>query len=258
MADFEHITWQQAGGVGRLALNNPPLNVMTIAMMREIGAALDAAVDDSSLKVLVFEAAAGCKAFSAGVDVADHTADRVGEMIETFHHIFRVLARLEIPTLAIVDGAALGGGCELALFCDMVLASERASFGQPEIQVGVLPPIAAIALPSIVGPKRAAQLLLTGQRIDAAEAHRIGLVNHVLPPDDLPAAAEELLASLAALSGAALRLGKRAIRIGGADAFEARLDEVERLYLDDLMNTHDAHEGLAAFVEKRDPVWTDS
>lgn len=258
MSDSQLITWSQSGGVGRLALNSPPLNVMTIPMMREIGAVLDTLVDDRTLKALVFEAVDGSKAFSAGVDIADHTEDKVGDMLTTFHHIIRVLARLEIPTLAVVDGAALGGGCELALFCDMILASERATFGQPEIQVGVFPPIAAILLPSVVGSKKAVELLLTGNRIDAHEGLRIGLVNRVVPSEELDAATDEILASLTSLSGAALRLAKRAYRMGASDEFEARLTEVERLYVDDLMSTHDAHEGLAAFMEKRTPVWTDS
>jgi cyclohexa-1,5-dienecarbonyl-CoA hydratase len=258
MSDYQFITWSQSDGVGRLSLNSPPLNVLTIPMMREMDAAMDAAAEDSSLKALVFDAVEGSKAFSAGVDIADHTAEKVGDMIDTFHHVFRVLAQLEIPTLAVVNGAALGGGCELALFCDMIVASERAKFGQPEIQVGVFPPIAAVALPAIIGPKRAAELLMTGNRIGAEEALQMGLVNRVVPTEKLAEATDELLGALTSLSGAALRMTKRAYRIGNPDDFVARLTEVEKLYLGDLMDTHDAHEGLEAFMEKRAPVWTDS
>ena len=169
---FERIKFDVSDGVARLTLNKPPLNVLDIAMMREISTALEGLSDDAGIKVLVFEAVEGSKAFSAGVDVSEHTADMVGEMIEAFHRIFRLLDTLDVPTLAVVGGAALGGGCELALFCDMVLASEKASFGQPEIQVGVFPPLAAVALPGIIGPKKAMELLLTGDRIRAGLSKR--------------------------------------------------------------------------------------
>ena len=256
---FQHIAITKQDGVARLTLNKPPLNVLDIAMMREINGALEGLDGDPGVKVLVFQAAEGSKAFSAGVDVSEHTADKVEEMIEVFHRIFRLLDGLEVPTVAVVGGAALGGGCELALFCDMVIASEKASFGQPEIQVGVLPPIAAVALPEIVGPKKAMEMVLIGDRIRAAEAERLGLVNKVVPPEELQAAAEEFVGKLAKLSGAVLRLTKRAVRMGitHTGRFAEGLAAVEELYLGPLMATEDAHEGLAAFMEKRPPVWKD-
>lgn len=257
MTDFEHIIFEKSDGVARLTLNRPPLNVLNIAMMGEINTALEGLDTDPSVKVLVFEAAEGSKAFSAGVDVSEHTAEKVEEMIEVFHRIFHLLDELEIPTVAVVDGAALGGGCELVLFCDMVIASERASFGQPEIQVGVFPPIAVVALPAIVGPKKALEMVLIGDRIRAAEAERLGLVNKVVPPEELRAAADEFVGKLAGLSGAVLRLTKRAIRLGSIGSFADGLAAVEELYLGPLMATEDANEGLAAFMEKRKPVWKD-
>jgi len=257
MTDFKHIIFEKSDGVARLTLNRPPLNVLNIAMMREIIAALEELDGDPSVKVLVFEAAEGSKAFSAGVDVAEHTADMVEEMIEVFHRIFRLLDKLEIPTVAVVDGAALGGGCELVLFCDMIIASERASFGQPEIQVGVFPPVAVVALPEIVGPKKAMEMVLIGDRIRAAEALELGLVNKVVPPEELRAAADEFVGKLTRLSGAVLRLTKRAVRLGSVGSFAEGLAAVEELYLGPLMATEDANEGLAAFMEKRKPVWRD-
>jgi cyclohexa-1,5-dienecarbonyl-CoA hydratase len=253
--NFEHILFEVKAGIARLTLNKPPLNVLDIAMMREINTALDELDGDAGVKVLVFDAAEGSKAFSAGVDVTDHTADKVEEMIEVFHGIFRRLDQLELPTVAVVGGAALGGGCELVLFCDMVIASEKATFGQPEIQVGVLPPIAVAALPAIIGPKKAMEMVLIGDRIQAAEAERLGLVNKVVPPEELRAAADEFVGKLAKLSGAVLRLTKRAVRIGSAGSFADGLAAVEELYLGPLMETEDANEGLAAFMEKRSPVW---
>jgi cyclohexa-1,5-dienecarbonyl-CoA hydratase len=254
---FEFIRFELNQGVARLTLSKPPLNVLDIAMMREINAALERVSEDSVVKVLVFEAAEGSKAFSAGVDVSEHTADMVAEMIEVFHRIFRLLDALEVPTLAVVGGAALGGGCELALFCDMIIASEKASFGQPEIQVGVFAPVAAVALPGIIGPKKAFELLLTGDRIRAAEAEQLGLVNRVVPPGELRGAADELIGKLTKLSAAVLRLTKRAVRKGSAGRFDEGLSAAEELYLGPLMDTKDAHEGLAAFMERRAPVWDD-
>lgn len=254
---FQHIIFEKADGVARLTLNKPPLNVLDIAMMREINTALEDLQGEPSLKVLLFEAAEGSKAFSAGVDVSEHTAEMVGEMIEVFHRIFRLLNKLEIPTVAVVGGAALGGGCELALFCDMIIASEKASFGQPEIQVGVLPPIALVALPEIIGPKKAIEMVMIGDRIRADEAKQLGLVNHVVPPEELGKTTEEFVGKLAGLSGALLRLSKRAVRVGKGKSFEERLAAVEELYLGPMMATEDAHEGLAAFMEKRAPVWKD-
>jgi cyclohexa-1,5-dienecarbonyl-CoA hydratase len=255
--EFEHIIFEKQDGVARLTLNKPPLNVLDIAMMREIGSALERVGGDPSIKVLIFEAAEGSKAFSAGVDVSEHTADTVEEMIKVFHRMFRLLDKLEVPTVAVVASAALGGGCELVLFCDMVLASEKASFGQPEIQVGVFPPVAVVAWPGIIGPKKAMELLLTGDRIRAQEAARLGLVNKVVPTDELAAATDELVGKLTGLSGAILRLTKRAVRLGDAGSFAAGLDAVEELYLGPMMATEDAHEGLAAFTERRAPVWKD-
>jgi cyclohexa-1,5-dienecarbonyl-CoA hydratase len=256
--EFKHILFEKKDCAARLVLNKPPLNVLNIAMMREINAALESFSEtEGPTKVLVFEAIEGSKAFSAGVDVSEHTADMVDEMIEVFHRIFRLLDALDVPTLAVVGGAALGGGCELALFCDMIIASEKATFGQPEIQVGVLAPVAAVALSRIIGPKKTMELLLTGDRIRATEAERLGLVNKVVPPDELGAAADELVGRLSKLSAAALRLTKRAVQIGSVGRFDEGLMAVEELYLGPLMATEDAHEGLAAFMEKRVPAWKD-
>jgi cyclohexa-1,5-dienecarbonyl-CoA hydratase len=253
--EFQNIAFEKKDGVARLVLNKPPLNVLNIAMMREINTALESLGADTNTKVLVFEAAAGSRAFSAGVEIAEHTADKVDEMIEVFHRIFRLLDGLTVPTLAVVGGAALGGGCELALFCDMIVASEKASFGQPEIQVGVFPPVAAAALSGIIGPKKAMELLLTGDRIPAAEAERLGLVNKVVPVEELGAAADALVGKLVKLSAPVLRLTKHAVRAGSAGSFADGLAAVEQVYLGSLMATEDAQEGLAAFMEKRPPVW---
>ncbi len=254
---YKTINFQVDGAVARLALNSPPFNIINMAMMAEMVEALESLKDQPGVRALVIEAVEGSKAFSAGVDVADHTADKVHDMIYSFHRIFRLLDELNIPTLAVVNGAALGGGCELAIFCDMIVASERAKFGQPEIKVGVFPPIAAVMMARLMPRNLALELLLTGENIKADEAYRLGLVNRVAPPEELSAAADELIGKLTGLSGSILRYTRKAASLGATGSFAEALDAVEKLYLDDMMQAHDAHEGLDAFMEKRPPVWQD-
>jgi cyclohexa-1,5-dienecarbonyl-CoA hydratase len=241
------------GAVARLTLARPPLNVLTISMMEDLNAALDEAAARPAIKAVLLEAEG--KAFSAGVDVEDHMGDRVKPMLEAFHGIFRRLHALDCVTVAAVQGAALGGGAELATFCDLVVASESATIGQPEIKVGVFPPIAALHYPVRVGAQRALQLLLSGQVIGAAEALRIGLVDRVAPPDKLGETVEAEIARFTAQSAAVLRLTKRAVREAAGAPFEIALSRLEDLYQHELMATDDAHEGLKAFAEKRPPVW---
>jgi len=250
--DLQFIDWQFAGGVGRLTLKRPPLNVLNIAMIRELLAALEEAAREASLRVLVLRAQG--KLFSAGVDVADHTPDKVADMIPLFDKTCAALAGFPAPSLAVVHGHALGGGCEVALCCDLIVAAESANFGQPEIKLATLAPIAALRLPQLIGYRRAAEMLFTGETIDAPEAARIGLINRAVPADQLDGAVDDLVAKLSALSAPALRLGKRSLRLGhaGWDGMAA----IERIYLDELMSTADAREGLAAFMEKRAPAWT--
>jgi enoyl-CoA hydratase/carnithine racemase len=159
------------------------------------------------------------------------------------------------PAIAVVDGAALGGGCELVAGCDIVIASERARFGQPEVKLGVFPPVAAVLLPRVIGDKRARELILTGDLIDAAEAQRLGLVNTVVPPAQLEQKLQEVLAKLRELSAPALEATKRAMDLARGVSFEEALRRVEDLYLNELMKTEDAREGVRAFMEKRKPVW---
>lgn len=244
------------GAVFAITMCRPPLNILDIPALSALGDALEAAWDDPAARLVVLDAAADARAFSAGVDVADHTADRVADMIGSFHRVFRILDRVAVPTLAVVDGAALGGGCELAAAFDIVLASDRAKFGQPEIRLGAFAPVASILLPAAIGPKRAADWLFTGRTVTAAEAHGAGLVSRVVAAADLAATASALEEEIIASSGAALRLAKRALKAGcEAWCLQDRLAPIESLYLDDLMATHDIHEGLAAFADRRAPQW---
>jgi cyclohexa-1,5-dienecarbonyl-CoA hydratase len=197
------------------------------------------------------------KAFSVGAEVADHLGDLGPKMIAAFHQMFRLMDKLGVPSIAVVNGAALGGGCELALYCDMVIATERAKFGQPEIQVGVFPPIAALIFPRIMGRKKAMELILAGDTISAQDAYTLGLVNKVVPETSLSQEVEAFVAKFTKLSGIVLRLAKEAAFEGLNDDLDEGLRHIENIYLDKLMKTHDATEGLKAFLEKRKPTWKD-
>lgn len=250
---FELIHVTSNEGVAEITLDRPPLNVLTIEMIHELQTAVDQLSADKFLKALVVRATG--KAFCAGVDVADHVPERVDEMIRGFSRLFISLQRFPAPTIAAVHGAALGGGTELAIGCDIVLAGASARFGQPEITLGVFPPIAAAYFPRLVGRQQAARLIFTGAAITADEARGLGLVTDVAPDADLWPRLEDTLARFRGMSAVALRLAKRALLAGVDAGGEAALATIEDLYLGDLMQTSDAHEGIRAFIEKRPPVW---
>ncbi len=252
MEDYEFIKIDRTGGIATITLDRPPLNVLHGSMMAELNTALESMVSGDYAAV-VFRGRG--KAFCAGVDVADHTAEKVGEMIRQFHGIFRKLAATDALTLAAVQGAALGGGCELACFCDVVLASDRAKFGQPEVQVGVFPPVAACVFPLKVGLGKAVELTALGGTIHADEAERIGLVNRVYAADEFETSVDTYLDEIGKLSRPVVRMAKRATMLSAREAILDHLDLAERLYLNELMKLSDAHEGVAAFMEKRAPNW---
>ena len=243
-------------GVARVVLDRPPLNVLHVPMLQELDEVLTDLAADPELKLLVMTGEG--KAFCVGVDVADHTADRVELMIEAFHGVIRKLLLLEVPVVAAVNGAALGGGCELLLACDLVIASEKAKLGQPEIRLGVFPPVAAALMPRLIGRQRALDLVLTGRVIGAAEAREMGLVGRVVPVEGFDEAIAQYVGSLSSLSRPVLRLTKRTVVEGMAESLWDAFDRAEKRYLHELMELEDAHEGLAAFLEKREPVWRDA
>lgn len=252
---FKHIQTEIKDGVATLTLNRAPLNVLNIEMMEEINTCLEGLMKEKSLKLLVVQAVG--KAFSAGVDVGEHLGDLVHKMIEVFHKIFRLMDALKVPSIAVVNGSALGGGCELALYCDMVIATEKSKFGQPEIQVGVFPPIAALIFPRMVGRKKALELILSGDIISAQDALNLGLVNKIVPEASLVEEVNGFIEKFKKLSGIVLRLTKEAALAGLNDDMDQGLKTIEKIYLDRLMKTNDAIEGLKAFLDKRRPTWKD-
>lgn len=255
MTEFRFVRYTESYDTARITLARPPLNILTIDMMQELNAALARAATRPALKAVVF--AGEGKAFSAGVAIEDHLGDRVKPMLDVFHEIFRRLRRLDAVTIAAVRGAALGGGAELATFCDVVVATEDATFGQPEIKVGVLPPIAVLHYPVRIGAARTLALLLSGEIIPAAEAQRLGLVDRVVAGERLEEVVDAHVERFRAQSAAVLQLTKRAVRESLGRDFGEALASLEALYQYELMTTEDAGEGLRAFVEKRKPIWKD-
>ena len=241
--------------VARISLNNPPLNTLTIEMMGQITQAVNQAAREHGLCAIVFEVGPKCRAFSAGVALEDHTPEVAYQLIDSFHSIFRTLDFQSRPTVAIVPDSALGAGCELAAYCDIVIASEKARFGLPQIKMGVFPPLACVYFPRIVGQKRAREMILTGTLLTAEEARQCGLVSHVVPDDQLTKRADEVLDKLRSLSASVLETTRRALVECDGVPLEDALLKVEDLYLNQLMNLRDPREGLVAFLEKRQPSW---
>jgi len=189
------------------------------------------------------------------VDVGDHLGDLLPSMMAALGDLFVAFESVPQPIVAVVQGAALGGGLEVVLGCDLVVASEKATFGQPEIKLGVFAPPATVLLPRRIGLGPATGLLLTGESVGAAEARRLGLVNEVFPVEGFDAAAQAWIEKLLTLSGAALRRAKRAIGESSHLPVRQAHARLHDLYMNDLMATEDAHEGLRSFVEKRPADW---
>lgn len=250
---FEHVDLDSDGGVWRLVMDRPPLNILNIEMLDEINSVLETAAGDGSVKMLIITGRG--KAFSAGVDVAEHLPDKAELMLATFRRTFDLLASIEAPTLAAINGAALGGGCEVAIFCDMVIAVESATLGQPEVKLATLAPVAAALMPGLCGMKKALELLLTGDAISAREAQQLGLVNRVVAGEQLDAEIGSLARRMTGLSSAALRSIKKATVEGFRQSLFDRLDRADMICLDMLLNLEDTQEGLRAFLEKRQPAW---
>jgi cyclohexa-1,5-dienecarbonyl-CoA hydratase len=240
-------------GVFEVTLDRPPLNVLDVAMLEALAAALQPLSVRRDLKAVVLRSAIP-GTFSAGADVADHTRERAPAMLAAMHRVIRLIDSLSQPAIAAVDGRCLGGGCEIALACDFVVASPQATFGQPEIDLACFPPVAAALLPRLVG-RRAAEMVLLGTPVSADEAFRMGLVTAVT--DAVEAVVERLAEALGRKSAPALALARRAVRRGGEGTLAEARDRNERLYLDQVLRTDDAAEGVRAFVEKRPPRWRD-
>jgi cyclohexa-1,5-dienecarbonyl-CoA hydratase len=248
---------RHGGGHLRLVIDAPKANIVSIAVMRELRRALAGVPCTPAIKLVTIEGAG--EHFSFGASVEEHRPGVIHAALTELHSLIHELLAVPAPTAALVRGRCLGGGFELALACDLVFASTTAMLGVPEITLGVFPPAAAVLLPLRVGASRATSAVLTG-RISPVEAWAAaGLVEVTAPAQELGAAVDHWFeAHLAPRSAAALRCAALASRAMLRHQVDLVLPELERLYLDTLMRTHDAVEGIEAFLGKRAPVWSNA
>jgi cyclohexa-1,5-dienecarbonyl-CoA hydratase len=240
--------------IARVRLTNPPLNVIDLRMTRELQETLTQFESSPHISTLLFEG--DCVAFSAGVDIRAHIPEQIREMLTSFHAVIRAIVASRKVTIAAVRGVCLGGGAELAAVCDMVYTAGDASWGFPEIKLACYPPVAAVVLSALIGQKRAAELILTGRQFSGDEAAAMGLATRSVVAEDLESVVERTLAELRQLSPAALAHAKKAIYAWDALHFDKGLARAEKIYLDELISTADAREGIIAFLDKRTPEWT--
>jgi enoyl-CoA hydratase/carnithine racemase len=251
---FQLITLEKQAGIGKLTLNRPSTNVMNYEMLVEMNAALTELAKDDSVRVVLIRGS-GNRAFSAGVEVKDHLGERMPLTIREFGKVFQCLRNLGKPSIAVVNGVALGGGCELVAGCDMAIASDKALFGQPEIKLGGLAPAAAALFPRIMGERKAFELIMLGENFSAAEAERCFLVNKVVPEAELDTTAEATAKKFLAMSGIGVRLCRAALfqatdASDWAESFQRGVDLGIKTW-----ETEDASEGLNSFLQKRAAVW---
>jgi cyclohexa-1,5-dienecarbonyl-CoA hydratase len=242
------------GRTATVTLNRPPLNILDIPTIDRLGEIVAGLAPDPDLTLIVLRAT-GDRAFSTGVAVQDHTPDRVGPMLESLHGTIRRLRELDAVTVAAVHGFCLGGGMELALSCDLVIATEDARFSQPEIELGCYAPVASALLPARLGVGRTLDLLITARILSCAEAYELGLVTYRVPTGELDKAIANLSGGFATRSAPVIRLTKKAVRAGRDLPFDEALAETERIYKEELLLLEDLEEGAAAFLAKRKPAW---
>ena len=250
---FSTVQFYPGPRVATIVLDRPPLNVINVQMLDELAAAW-LEVEDLKSQVVVISGA-GDSAFSAGVDVADHAPGKIEIILEQFHRFILRIRRSDCVSIAAIHGHTLGGGAELAMMYDLIIAADNAQIGQPEISLGCYPPIAVAYLPGAIGFHKASEMVLMGESVSAAEAERLGIINKVVPRERLTQTVDSYAEKLLTKSSTVLALTKRALREGAGRRFEEALDRTQELYLRDLIRTEDMFEGMNAFLEKRPPSW---
>ena len=253
MTENKFIKIENNGQVARITLDRPMHNVLDIPMMNELNTELEKIAADDELKCVVFTGKG--KSFCAGVEVGDHKPEQVDDMVANFNKIFELINMIDIPVIAAVNGACLGGGMEVAIACDIVIASEKAIFGQPEIKLGFFPPYAAIRLPELVGTAKAIEILTTGQNYSAEHSKDLGFVSQVAIADDFEEIVQKQVKQITMASPLIIRLNKRAVKRHIGNSFTKSVDLVSDYFLNTLMKTEDTLEGIASFEEKRRPIW---
>jgi len=250
---FQYVKLQVEKSVARMTLSRPEHNLLNEAMLREIADGIAFAGDHSDVRLIVLDSA--CKVFSGGIDIGEYTSQRVFQMLDAFHAAFAGMLDVGKPVLCVVNGPAIGGGAELAAFGDLVVATPKARFAQPEITIGVFPPLASTILPFLVGPKTALEIVLTGEVISAERALELGLVNRLVPEAQLEKTVDDLVARISGHSGPVLTMAKKAILGGMGLSLRDGLKQSMNIFLNELYRLEDSQEGLRALVEKRKPNW---
>jgi cyclohexa-1,5-dienecarbonyl-CoA hydratase len=251
--DFKFVRFQQDAAVVRLTMNRPEHNLLNEQMLKELAYGVEALHEKDDVKLIIIDSA--LKIFSGGIEIGEYTTQRVFQMLDAFQHVFTAILDVGKPVMVIVNGPALGGGSELAMFGDIVIATPKARFAQPEITIGVFPPLASTIFPYIVGPKLALELVLTGDVITAERARELGMVNRLVPEDKLEKTVDELIARITSQSGAVLTMAKRAILGGMGMSLPDGMKASMNIFLNELYKLEDSQEGLRALVEKRKPQW---
>jgi len=250
---FEFIKMRVDGSVARMTLSRPEHNLLNEAFLRELSDGITLAGQNPEVKLVVLDSA--CKVFCGGIDIGEYTSERVFQMLDAFHAAFSGMLEVGKPVICVVNGPAIGGGAELAAFGDLVVATPKARFAQPEISIGVFPPLASTILPFLVGPKRALEIILTGEAITAERALDLGLINRLVPEAKLEQTVSELVDRITAHSGPVLMMAKKAILGGMGLSLRDGLKNSMNIFLNELYRLEDSQEGLRALVEKRKPVW---
>jgi cyclohexa-1,5-dienecarbonyl-CoA hydratase len=250
---FEYIKLRVDNSVARMTLSRPEHNLLNEGMLRELADSIAFAGDQPEVKLIVLDSA--CKVFCGGIDIGEYTSQRVFQMLDAFHAAFSGMLEVGKPVICVVNGPAIGGGAELAAFGDLVIATPKARFAQPEISIGIFPPLASTILPFLVGPKRALEIVLTGEAMTAERAHELGLVNRLVPEAKLEQTVSELTERLTAHSGPVLTMAKKAILGGMGLSLRDGLKHSMNIFLNELYRLEDSQEGLRALVEKRKPNW---
>jgi cyclohexa-1,5-dienecarbonyl-CoA hydratase len=251
--EFHFIRYRREGDAVWLTLDRPEHNLLNEPMLLELASAVEFAGNQRDVKVMVLDSA--CKVFSGGIDLGEYTPNRVFQVLSAFEAAFLAMLETAKPLIVVVNGPAVGGGSEVAALGDLVIATPRAKFAQPEVTIGVFPPLAATVLPHLIGPKQTLEMVLIGEPISAERALELGLVNRVVPEAQLTASVNALVAQIAAQSGPVLSMAKRAVLGGMGLSLKDSLHQSIRIFLNELYGLEDSQEGLRAVQEKRKPQW---
>jgi cyclohexa-1,5-dienecarbonyl-CoA hydratase len=253
LEEFQFVKVRVEGEVAHVTLDRPEHNLLNERMLSELAAAINILGDRSEIKLIILDSAV--KTFCGGIELGEYTQRRVFQLLDAFHGAFAAMLDTSKPLLVVVNGPAFGGGAELAALGDLVIATPKARFAQPEIKLGVFPPLAAAILPYLIGPKHALELVLTGETMSAERARELGLVNWLVPETELQKKLDDVIAKVTAQSAPVLTMAKKAIMGSLGLPLRDGVRNSMKVFLNELAELEDSQEGLRALVEKRAPKW---